>query len=164
MSIIEFLSQPIWQRLGLTLVHFLWQGLIIAILIGACVRVFKPSHGNARYIVYLLAFIAMIICPVVTFIAIDIPISPDKELFTEIEPVEPFNIISDTVLPEGGISLEVDTSIPNMSRPAEIDYSTPLRERIYSYLYILLPWFLVIWMVGVVILSMRLLIGFVGIH
>ena len=115
-------------------------------------------------IVYLLAFIAMIICPVVTFIAIDIPISPDKELFTEIEPVEPFNIISDTVLSEGGISLEVDTSIPNMSRPAEIDYSTPLRERIYSYLYILLPWFLVIWMVGVVILSMRLLIGFVGIH
>jgi len=164
MSIIEFLSQPIWQRLGLTLVHFLWQGLIIAILIGACVRVFKPSHGNARYIVYLLAFIAMIICPVVTFIGIDIPISPDKELLIEIEPVEPFNIISDTVLPEGDISLEVDTSIPNMSRPTEIDYSTPLRERIYSYLYISLPWFLVIWMVGVVILSMRLLIGFVGVH
>jgi beta-lactamase regulating signal transducer with metallopeptidase domain/thiol-disulfide isomerase/thioredoxin len=164
MSIIEFFSQPVWQRIGLTLIHFLWQGLIIAILIGACVRVFKPSHGNARYIVYLLAFIAMISCPVVTFIAIDIPISQDKDLFIEIEPVLPFNIISDTVFPEDGISLEADSSTPNKSRPNEIDYSTPLRERIYSYLYISLPWFLVIWIIGVVIQSVRLLIGFVGIH
>ena len=55
MSIIEFLSQPIWQRFGLTLVHFLWQGLVIAVLVSAFIRTFRLKHGNARYTAYLLA-------------------------------------------------------------------------------------------------------------
>ena len=164
MSIIEFLSQPLWQRLGLTLVHFLWQGLAIAIFIGACVRVFKLSHGNARYFVYLLAFVAMIVCPVVTFIAIDIPISPNVELFVEIESAEPFDIASDTVPPEGAISPEAGTSIPVMPKLTPVTNTIPIRERIYSCLHNTLPWLLVIWMVGVIVLSMRLLMGFIGVH
>ncbi len=164
MSIIEFLSQPLWQRLGLTLVHFLWQGLAIAIFIGACVRIFKLSHGNARYIVYLLAFVAMIVCPVVTFIAIDIPISPDVELFVEIESAEPFDIASDTVPPEGAVSPEAGTSIPVMPKLTPVTNTIPIRERIYSSLHNTLPWLLVIWMVGVIVLSMRLLMGFIGVH
>ena len=69
MSILEFLSQPLFQRLGLTLVHFLWQGLAVAVLISGFIKVFRLKHGNARYGAYLLAFIVMIICPVVTFTA-----------------------------------------------------------------------------------------------
>ena len=155
MSIIEFLSQPLWQRLGLTLVHFLWQGLAIAIFIGACVRVFKLSHGNARYFVYLLAFVAMIVCPAITFIAIDIPISPDVELF---------DIASDTVPPEGAISPEAGTSIPVIPKLTPVTNTIPIPERIYSSLHNTLPWLLVIWMVGVIVLSMRLLMGFIGVH
>ncbi len=164
MSIIEFLSQPLWQRLGLTLVHFLWQGLAIAVFIGACVRVFKLSHGNARYIVYLMAFVAMFVCPVVTFIAIDIPISPDVELFVEIESAGPFDIASDKVPPEGAISPEDGTSIPAMPKLTPVTNTIPIRERIYSCLHNTLPWLLVIWMVGVIVLSMRLLMGFIGVH
>ncbi len=164
MSIIEFLSQPLWQRLGLTLVHFLWQGLAIAIFIGVCVRVFKLSHGNARYIVYLLAFVAMTACPVITFIAVDIPIRPDVELFVQIESAGPFDIASDTVPPEGAISTEAGTSIPAMPKLNPATNTIPISERIYSRLHNTLPWLLVIWMVGVIVLSMRLLMGFIGVH
>ena len=164
MSIIEFLSQPLWQRLGLTLVHFLWQGLAIAIFIYACVRVFKLSHGNARYIVYLLAFAAMIVCPVVTFITINIPISPDVELFVEIESAEPFDIASGTVPPEGAISPKAGTSIPAIPKLTPVTNTIPIGERIYSYLHNTMPWLLVIWIVGVIVLSMRLLMGFIGVH
>jgi len=164
MYIIEFFSQPIWQRFGLTLVHFLWQGLAVVIFLSACIHVFKPGHGNVRYIVYLSAFIAMIVCPAVTFIAIDMPGSPDKIPFTEIGPVEPLSVNSDTVLLEGNISPEVDTPIPNTTNPIETDYSIPISERISRYLYTSLPWLLALWMIGVIILSMRLLIGFVGIY
>ena len=38
MSVVECLSQPLWQRLSLTLVHFLWQGLAVAVFAGALVR------------------------------------------------------------------------------------------------------------------------------
>ena len=88
MSIVEFLSQPLWQRLGLMLVHFLWQGLAIAVLVGVLVRVFRLKHGNTRYAAYLLAFVAMIACPVVTFTAIDIPLSPNTELIAGMQSAE----------------------------------------------------------------------------
>ena len=99
MSIIEFLSQPIWQQLGLTLMHFLWQGLAVAILVGVFIKVFKLNHGNVRYVAYLLAFVAIIACLVATFITIDISVSPDIRLGSEIELTEPVENVSDTHLP-----------------------------------------------------------------
>ncbi len=161
MSIVEFLSQPLWQRLGLTLVHFLWQGLAVVVLVGAFVRVFRLNHGNARYAAYLLAFIAMIACPVVTFTAIDIPISPDVEFATEVESTQVIDSSSYTALPAGDILPDADTSSPAI--PTLTD-SIPLGQRISDWLNVSMPWVLVIWMVGVIVLSGRLLMGFVGVY
>ncbi|MHC4097501.1 MAG: M56 family metallopeptidase, partial [Planctomycetota bacterium] len=164
MSIVEFLSQPFWQRLGLTLVHFLWQGLAVAVLAGAFVRVFRLKHGNARYGAYLLAFIAMIVCPIVTFTAIDIPISPDTELVTGAESAEVVEAPSYTALPAVDILPEAETSMPIISSPVAMTDSIPLGQRISDWLNVSMPWVLVIWMVGVVVLSVRLLMGFVGVY
>ncbi|HUS72214.1 MAG TPA: M56 family metallopeptidase [Sedimentisphaerales bacterium] len=161
MSITEFLSQPVWQRLGLTLVHFLWQGLAVAVLVGVLVRVFRLNHGNARYAAYLLAFIAMIVCPVVTFTAIDITISPNNELVTGAEFTEVVESSPYTALSAGDILPEAET--PRPALPTLTD-SIPLGERISGWLHISMPWILVIWMVGVVVLSVRLLMGFVGVY
>ena len=161
MSIVEFLSQPLWQRLGLTLVHFLWQGLAVVALVGVLVRVFRLNHGNARYAAYLLAFIAMIVSPVVTFIAIDIPISPDTELVTGARSAEVVETSSYAALPTGDMLAEAETSSPAMPTLAD---SIPLGQRISDLLNVSMPWALVIWMVGVVVLSMRLLMGFVGVY
>ncbi len=161
MSIVEFLSQPLWQRLGLTLVHFLWQGLAVAVLAGAFVRVFRLKHGNARYAAYLLAFIAMIVCPVVTFTAIDIPISPNTELVTGAESTEVIETSSYTALSAGDILAEAATSSPAMPTLAD---SIPLGQRISDWLNVSMPWVLVIWMVGVIVLSVRLVMGFVGVY
>jgi beta-lactamase regulating signal transducer with metallopeptidase domain len=161
MSIVEFLSQPVWQRLGLTLVHFLWQGLAVAVLVGAFVGVFRLKHGNARYAAYLLAFIAMIVCPVVTFTTVDIPISPDTELVTGAESTEVIEASSYTALPAGDILPEAETSSPALPTVAD---SIPLGQRMSNWLNVSMPWVLVIWMVGVIVLSLRLLMGFVGVY
>ncbi len=125
MSIIEFLSQPIWQRLGLTLLHFLWQGLAVAILLSAFVRVFRVKHGNARYATYLLAFVAMIACPVATFIAIDISVSPDVELVAEAESAELFDITLETALPGGSIRRHAEERLLDPKNSAQ--YAARLR-------------------------------------
>jgi beta-lactamase regulating signal transducer with metallopeptidase domain len=161
MSIVEFLSQPLWQRLGMTLVHFLWQGLAVAVLVGAFVKVFRLKHGNARYAAYLLAFIAMIVCPVVTFTAIDIPISPNNELVTGAESAEVVDSSPYTALPVGDILPEAETPRPAIPTLAD---SIPLSQRISGWLNVSMPWILVIWMAGVVVLSVRLLTGFVGVY
>ncbi|MHC4792308.1 MAG: M48 family metalloprotease, partial [Planctomycetota bacterium] len=164
MSIVEFLSQPLWQRLGLTLVHFLWQGLAVAVLVGVLVRVFRLKHGNARYGAYLLAFIAMIACPVVTFTAIDIPISANTELVTGAEFTEVVDSSPYTALPAGDILPEAETSSPVVPGATAATDSIPLGQRISGWLNVSMPWVLVIWMVGVIVLSVRLLMGFVGVY
>lgn len=161
MSIVEFLSQPLWQRLGLTLVHFLWQGLAVAVLVGVLVGVLRLNHGNARYAVYLLAFIAMMVCPVATFTAIDTPISPNSGFVTGAEFAEVVDSSSYTALSAGDILPESENSSPAMPTSAD---SIPLGQRISDWLNVSMPWVLVIWMVGVIVLSVRLLMGFVGVY
>ena len=164
MSIIEFLSQPIWQRLGLTLVHFLWQGLAVAVLVGAFVGMFKLKHGNTRYAAYLLAFVAMIACLVATFINIDISPSPDVGFIPEAKLTEPVNDTTESSLPVADNLPKAGTSNSHKSQPATKTNSIPFYEHINGYFHTSLPWLLSIWVVVVIILSMRLLMGYIGIY
>ena len=144
MSIVEFLSQPFWQRLCLTLVHFFWQGLAVAVLVGVLVRVLRLNHGNARYTTYLLAFVTMIACPVVTFTAIDIPTSPDTELVSGAKSTKVIDSSSYTAFSAGDILPESEISSSAMPTLAD---SIPLGQRISDLLNVSMPWILVIWMV-----------------
>ncbi len=164
MSIIEFLSQPIWQRLGLTLVHFLWQGLTVAVLVGAFVGVLKLNHGNARYATYLLGFVAMIACLVATFINIDISASPDVGFISEAKLTEPVNNATENSFPVADNLSKAGGYGSYKTKSANSEDSSPFYKRVNGYLHMSLPWLLSIWMVGVIILSVRLLMGYIGIY
>ncbi len=61
-------SQPWVERLGMTLLHFLWQGLFIAILYAAARRsVARTSSPQTRYLLACGALAAMIAAPLVTW-------------------------------------------------------------------------------------------------
>jgi ankyrin repeat protein/beta-lactamase regulating signal transducer with metallopeptidase domain len=161
MSFIEFFSQPLWYRLGLTLTHFLWQGLVVVILISTFVRLFRLRAGNARYYAYLLAFVLLAICPVITFIVIDASLKPaTKVTMTGTEHRADLGAYSRpaTNIHEASLEREADVARVNTTQS-----SIPLRQRISSSLESLLPWAIVGWIIGVVSLSMRLLLGFVGV-
>jgi beta-lactamase regulating signal transducer with metallopeptidase domain/thiol-disulfide isomerase/thioredoxin/protocatechuate 3,4-dioxygenase beta subunit/Leucine-rich repeat (LRR) protein len=167
MSPLEFLSQPIWQRLAFALLHFIWQGAVIATAVLAVVYLLRLRHGNARYAVYLLGFIAMSVCPLVTFAMLETP-----ELAAAVPVVsqggsEQVDSSAYTPVP----SLSVREALPvNDISPAEQDtvvaaeVLVPLRQRVSEYLQRLLPWGVLGWFAGVVVLSVRLLLGFVGMH
>jgi len=169
MSVIEFLSEPIWQRLGLTLLHFLWQGLAIAVLFGLIIRLFRLSRGNNQYIACLLAFLAMSACPVATFLTLD---TSTKLLATPIATrviTGPIVSSLDTlpVLPVEDTQANTSIALPKIveiTEPVKPVSSIPLRERIADYLHTSLPWAISAWLVGVFLLSIRLLMGFVGVH
>src|SRR5207302_10446038 len=62
-------SQPWVERLGWTLVHFLWQGLAIAVLYAARRRsVARTSSANARYALAWAALAAMMAAPLATWV------------------------------------------------------------------------------------------------
>ena len=69
MNAMETLSlQPWVERLGWTLVHFLWQGLAIAVLYAAARRAMaRAATPNARYLLACAALAAMMAAPLVTW-------------------------------------------------------------------------------------------------
>jgi uncharacterized protein (TIGR03435 family) len=70
MNLIHVLSSQPWvERLGWTLVHFLWQGLSIALLYEAARRgVTRKWTPNARYLFACVALAAMSASPLVTWV------------------------------------------------------------------------------------------------
>lgn len=68
---LTFLSQLWVQRLGWTLVHFLWQGTVIAILYAAIRGLLgRWLSAQGRYVLASLALAAMTVAPVLTFLLI----------------------------------------------------------------------------------------------
>ena len=67
MNLIQLLSAEPWvERLGWTLVHFLWQGLLIAALFAAA-RTFARSSPQRLYVLSCAALASMLAAPVVTY-------------------------------------------------------------------------------------------------
>jgi len=69
MSFIQMLaSQPWVERLGMTLIHFLWQGIIIVLLYAAARRIWaRASTPQTRYALACGALATMMAAPLVTW-------------------------------------------------------------------------------------------------
>jgi beta-lactamase regulating signal transducer with metallopeptidase domain len=158
MSVVEFLSQPLWHRLSLTLVHFLWQGLAVAVLACATVRILGLKPGNPRYAAYLLAFALMVVAPLVTFGVLRVPVAPAPPVPLLAPAIESSETVPRSVPAPAPKALNKDMP------PVGWAHQPPLRERFDRALQATLPWTLAGWMSGVLILSVRLLLGFLGIR
>jgi len=71
MLLLDVLSQPVWQRLTWTLLHFLWQGLGIAAIMLAVFWLFRVRGASLRYAISLLAMLLMALCPPITFVVLE---------------------------------------------------------------------------------------------
>ncbi len=70
---LETLHEPLWQRLTWTLLHFLWQGLAVAVVAATLLRAWPVRRARNRYVICLLALVAMAACPLVTFVLTEVP-------------------------------------------------------------------------------------------
>src|SRR4051812_40476214 len=67
MSAIEpLLQQPVAQAIGWALIHFVWQGALIAALAGLALVALRRSAADVRYVVAAIALALMATMPVVT--------------------------------------------------------------------------------------------------
>ncbi|MEX2176399.1 MAG: M56 family metallopeptidase [Pirellulaceae bacterium] len=66
MSPAELLDHWLWRNLTLTLLHFVWQGLAIALLLALVVEVLRVRRASSRYACSLAALVAMALCPAAT--------------------------------------------------------------------------------------------------
>ncbi|MBE7501302.1 MAG: M48 family metalloprotease [Verrucomicrobiales bacterium] len=146
-TLLAGLTQPWAEQVGWTLLHFLWQGLLIA-LAGGLVRAALRRHSaNARYLAGCLTLLALGLAPIATFIHLD-PTAP-----------------TGSWLSLGGIPAEAAPTSPITSvAPASTFRASPaggLAEAFAELAAASVPWLTGIWLAGVTLLSLRLSAGWV---
>ena len=56
---LDILGEPVWQRLTWTLLHFLWQGLAVVVVVATLLYAWPVRRAHNRHLIYLSALIAM---------------------------------------------------------------------------------------------------------
>ena len=132
MTIINLAGQPWVERLGWTLIHFLWQGALIAALY-AIAR--KSRSTQTRYILACLAMTAMFAAPIATFVLIGAPTPAQTPPLTA---------------PVSHVPLQAAST----TAPLPIYISETWHEDV-------MPWLVIAWLAGAMIFWTRLTAGWI---
>jgi beta-lactamase regulating signal transducer with metallopeptidase domain len=80
----KWFSADLLRPLGLTLLHFLWQGVAVAALASLVLALCR--RAAVRYVVALVALAAMVAAPVLTFAVLESSGSPDESMMVFAKP------------------------------------------------------------------------------
>ena len=142
------LAQPLVTALGWALIHFIWQGALIALLLAIVLRVLRRRSTNARYAVACAALFLMLGGPLATMALIS-PSTPDKTaggrpLIIAPQPVsQPMPV---------GIEPTIDTTQNDIATVLSRPWLSIRSARVAP----LLPWMILLWLLGVSFFSLRL--------
>ena len=165
------LSQPDVARIGWVLVHFVWQGAAVALVLAIALLTLRRKAPNMRYLAACLALAAMAVAPAITMWATS-PASSASASTIE-PPVEPITLAP----PEGETMPPVPATPPlappvGLAEPSDDPLPAPVAaapprpwpQRVLDALEGNLPWFVAAWFIGVVGLSARLLAGWLKVQ
>jgi beta-lactamase regulating signal transducer with metallopeptidase domain len=131
---------PFLEGVGWTLVHFVWQGFLVALLLAGALALVSRRNAGLRYVLAATALTLMLVLPVVTFLhVIGTTAGPEK--------------------PTWAGSIALAASVPSIL-PGNVRAIGPpgldLQARVSRVLEPTLGWIVGFWITGVVILSLRL--------
>ncbi|MCL2646150.1 MAG: SLBB domain-containing protein [Phycisphaerales bacterium] len=154
-QLLRLLSGDLGQRIGWSLLHFLWQGVAVAAVLGVALQVLRSAR--LRYAAACAAMVALLAMPAITASLIS-PRGDDVWLYpsnTFIAPL-PRDVERAPAL-SAGISAEGHASAAPELRPQE---SSQWRARIDACL----PWAVLVWLTGVLALSLWHVSGWTFLH
>ncbi len=157
------LAQPIFQALGWALLHFLWQGALVALLYASLRVILQRRAANVRYALGCCALLLMLASPIITTLIIkrgivQTPPAPAQEV-TQTNASTSWKAEATTTAARETATTQAATSwtaMPEAAQPA-VDERMALRQKLAKAL----PWLVSIWLVGVLVLSLRVLGGWV---
>lgn len=143
MNAIQMLaSQPWVQRLGTTLLHFLWQGSAIALLYGAARHYWaRNSNPRVRYLLACGALAAVSAAPVLTWLLLRPPDAGPPILYR----------IQSTPAPASSEVVATTAALPESIRAA---VSAVQPEQFLS-------WVVILWLAGAVVFWIRMFAGWI---
>lgn len=149
------LSQPIFQALGWALIHFIWQGALVALLYASLRVMLRRRTAQVRYAVACCALLLMFALPAATTLiikrALELKASAAQELSRDV----PLAWKSDETAAEAASAAGQKQATWTATETASPATAATVQRRFAR----LLPWLVSIWLVGVLILSLRVLGG-----
>lgn len=159
-------DSPFAASVTLTLIHFLWQGTLVALVYWLVTTAMDFRSARTRYAVALSALAMMAVCPIVTFSVVH-----DSLAMTAAS-----SLSDDTPLTRGNSIFDADRQIEDVSsqsavqqNPVDMQARDAYSAQSFSssagvpWLQILQPWVLPIWLAGVVLSGARLVSGLFGV-
>src|ERR1039458_33152 len=137
-GLIQLSGHPLVHALGWTLLHFLWQGTAVALVLGCVLGLLGGQSSQARYGAACLALGLMVALPVATFAHV----ASDELKARE-------TMLGAGMVLDAGIVLQVGVDEPVPPWPA----------RIGAALDHAVPWVLLAWLAGVMVFAGRLNFG-----
>jgi WD40 repeat protein/beta-lactamase regulating signal transducer with metallopeptidase domain len=181
-TLIRFLESPTAQRLARVHLHFLWQGLIVVMVAWLVLAVLRRRSANARYLSLMMLFGVLTACPVITYALIQRERDRPEEANVSQAQVSRATGGPMAVAPAGGMAIDVppvshvpdDPAVARASRPADMPASgrasnaTRFVRNAWAsalgWLENRLAWVVAVWLLGVCLLSLRLLFGWMAIE
>ena len=152
----SLLQQPAAQALGWALLQFVWQGALIGVLAALALTALRRSAADVRYVVATIALSLMITAPAITAFQTWRALERDAAArFTRAGAVG--SAIPVTVAPESPPPIALAPSTIAGGADGSLRLSAAQVER-------WLPMFVAVWLGGVVVLSMRLLSGWIWVR
>ena len=179
-GLLNLLHSELGQRLTWTLLHFVWQGLAVALLLAALMWILGVRKAHTRYALSVLALLAMVACLPATFAlmefsppnlathAAEMTPSPQSNNTADVawrveQPPVPANRhFAQPMEMEGPPQPLATISTPSADQKAAATASLPAKLDFAMILSILQPYMLMLWGLGVMLLSLRLLLGIAG--
>jgi beta-lactamase regulating signal transducer with metallopeptidase domain len=137
------LASSVIQTFGWALLHSLWQGIILAILLKSTLSLSKKLSANTRYLIACITLFLMLVLPVSTAFWSNLSAINIGSSKAQIQIAEP-NVKSTTT---------PDAVLQNNASETEFSYDLWLQQGEKQFL----PWLVLIWLFGVVISSLRLI-------
>lgn len=136
-----WLADPFWRRTGETLVHSLWQGALLALVAAVILRPRFVRSARGRYAGFLMSLAIVAALPAVTFALLDSTPNPPTS-FT----VDP------------GVELPTHSAATPADATSTWNFELPWLSHEAS------SWIAALWIIGLMIQSLRLAIGAAAIH
>jgi len=145
------------QLIGWTLIHSLWEGGVIALLLAVAFSVTRHSTASVRYVLGMTGLALMVALPIAT--AARMSTRTDIPKTAVVAPVEPNRIASRSDLPSHWVERSATSTIAGGQETLAPPPATYTPTTLLSTLEPALPWLVAAWLIGLIVLSVRMIGG-----
>ncbi len=164
-SIFEYFQlNPVVDLLGWTLIHFLWQALVVAAVVFSVSTTIKRTNATLRYWLFASGMFGLLVCPLVTsWYLLPVAKRQDNQMAGAVTTVVVRSFVTSTgdTMPIAEAVDAFDRAMPSLETSGETEV---VLQPIATLVGPWIPWLVGVWIAGVIFHVARLCAGLIRVQ